>query len=67
MKGVFLGQGLFVNDACLGAELAFCGGYPLEEVLWRGGSVSGSASLGGPRMTVPLVGTRDVPSTTCRA
>ncbi|KAL0462484.1 UNVERIFIED_CONTAM: hypothetical protein Slati_0136000 [Sesamum latifolium] len=38
-----------------------------EEVLWRGGSVSGSAGLGGPRTTIPLAGTRDVLGTTCRA
>ncbi|KAL0458648.1 UNVERIFIED_CONTAM: hypothetical protein Slati_0492000 [Sesamum latifolium] len=71
VKGACLGQGLFLNDACLGAGLAFCEGCPLEEVfeevLWRGGSVSGSAGLGGPRTTVPLAGSRDVPGTTCRA
>ncbi|KAL0433981.1 UNVERIFIED_CONTAM: hypothetical protein Slati_2732400 [Sesamum latifolium] len=49
----------------------FLRGCPLEEVfeevLWRGGSINGSAGLGGPRTTVPLAGTRDVPGTTCRA
>ncbi|KAL0345670.1 UNVERIFIED_CONTAM: hypothetical protein Sradi_4398300 [Sesamum radiatum] len=59
-------RGLFVKDVCLGAGLAFCRSYPLEEVLWRGSSVSGSTGLGGPRTTVPLAGTRDIPGTTCR-
>ncbi|KAL0416109.1 UNVERIFIED_CONTAM: hypothetical protein Slati_3442800 [Sesamum latifolium] len=64
---VCLGQGWFVKDACLGAGLAFYGGCPLEEVLWRGSSVSGSTGVRGPRTTVPLAGTRDIPGTTCRA
>ncbi|KAL0288705.1 UNVERIFIED_CONTAM: hypothetical protein Sradi_7091800 [Sesamum radiatum] len=55
----------------LGAGLALCGSYPLEEVFeevpWRESSVSGGAGLGGPRTIVPLAGTRDVPGTTCRA
>ncbi|KAL0454817.1 UNVERIFIED_CONTAM: hypothetical protein Slati_0820900, partial [Sesamum latifolium] len=54
-----------MNDVYLGEGLAFCGGCPLEEVfeevLWRGDLVNGSAGLGGPRTTVPLAGTRDVP------
>ncbi|KAL0448330.1 UNVERIFIED_CONTAM: hypothetical protein Slati_1389400 [Sesamum latifolium] len=67
MKDVCLSQGLFVKDACLGAGLTFCRGCLLEEVLWSGGSVSGSVGLGGPGTVVSLAGARDVPGTTCRA
>ncbi|KAL0360889.1 UNVERIFIED_CONTAM: hypothetical protein Sradi_3773400 [Sesamum radiatum] len=60
-----------MKDVCLRVGLAFYGSYPLEEgveeVLWRGSSVNGSASLGGPRTIVPLAGTRDVLGSTYRA
>ncbi|KAL0395404.1 UNVERIFIED_CONTAM: hypothetical protein Slati_4506600 [Sesamum latifolium] len=66
-----MGQDLFVKDTCLGARITFCEGCPLEdvfeEVLWRGGLVSGSVGLGGPRTVIPLTGVRDVRGTTCRS
>ncbi|KAL0405820.1 UNVERIFIED_CONTAM: hypothetical protein Slati_3895900 [Sesamum latifolium] len=57
-----------IREGCLpGSRAYFLRRRCFEEVLWRGGSVSGSAGLGGPRTTVPLAGTRDVTDTTCRA
>ncbi|KAL0385510.1 UNVERIFIED_CONTAM: hypothetical protein Sradi_2945300 [Sesamum radiatum] len=38
-----------------------------EEVSWRGGSINGSTSMGGSGTVLPLVGTKAVPGTTCRA
>ncbi|KAL0313522.1 UNVERIFIED_CONTAM: hypothetical protein Sradi_5751500 [Sesamum radiatum] len=71
MGGCLPGSGLIREGHLPGSGLIFCRGCPpeevFEEVLWRGGPVSGSAVLEGLGTIVPFAGARDVPGTTCRA